>query len=102
MEISIQRLVAVIACMASEGAEVIEDIPSGECYVFIGRNQKPLPLDYEEVDCLISAKVLEVDGGCDEKGHETVVYRLTETAIEKVVTMINEEKKRREGIIKLE
>ncbi len=102
MAISVKRLIYIIACMASKGVELIEDTANDECYIFLGMNQRDLPMEYEEIICLREAEIIEVDSGCDEKGYERTVYRLTEKAQEKVQTLVKEEKKRREKLKRLQ
>ena len=88
MEISMERLVAIICCMYGKGGELVEDIEHEECYVTTGVYFKRLPVVYEEIQCLLSAKIVEVDSGSDEM----YVYRLTEKAQEKMQEFIRNKK----------
>lgn len=97
MELSVKRLVHIIACMAAKGAELVRDTIDEEyvCYIFLGQGQPQLHVEWEEVYTLIDAEIIDVDSGCDEPGHESVVYRLTETAVAKVQVLVDEEMKKR-------
>lgn len=93
MEISTERLAAIISCMYIKNAELVINVSGEQCYLFVdGFPQEDMPLSYEEVDCLIDSNIIELDSGCDEEEHETKVYRLTELATSKVQEAIRNKK----------
>ncbi len=94
MELSVDRLVTIIAFMYGKNAEVVVDFSNDECYLFFDRfPQRDLPLYYEEITCLEYNGIIEFDSGCDEEGYKTSVYRLTEDSQHKIREIINDKRK---------
>jgi len=91
MAISTERIVTILGFMYGYKAEVVIDISKNKCYLFVGiKNQ--FELNYEEVDCLVCNEIIELDGGCGEKGHETEIYILTDLAQEKIKLILKDKK----------
>lgn len=90
MELIMDRLVHIIACMYDKNAEAVVDIGKDECFIFLGATRDRLPISYNEVLCLVHNEILEFDSGNNERGHETEVYRLTEKAQEKIKAIIKD------------
>lgn len=93
MELSADRMASIIACMYGVKAEVVVNYGIDECYLFHGLENKPLQIFYEEVDCLVINGIIGIDCGCDEPGHETVVYRLTDDALQKIHEIVKNKRK---------
>ncbi|MFA6524153.1 MAG: hypothetical protein WC264_00080 [Candidatus Paceibacterota bacterium] len=93
MKVSIDRIVAIITCMYKVRAEVVVNIAIDQCSLYYGLNNNQLLIFYNEVNCLIYNDIIELDCGCDEPGHETKVYRLTEIAQEKIQEIIKNKSK---------
>lgn len=93
MELSVDRMATIIACMYRVRAEVVVNYGIDECYLFYGMNNNTLQIYYEEVECLIVNEIIEIDCGCDEPGYETVVYRLTDTSLQKIQEIIKDKRK---------
>ena len=93
VEISMKRLVTILARMIDCKAEVVVDIAKDECYLFVGIYSNKLPLKYEEVDCLNELGIIELDSGCDEPGYESKSYQLTEMAQIKIRAIIENKKR---------
>lgn len=91
MKVSPDRIVAIIACMYGKNVEIVNDIEYKECYIFFDKSHD-LPLTYEEVNCLVHNEIIELDCGCDEEGHETEVYRLTEDSQKRIQEIIKNKK----------
>jgi hypothetical protein len=100
MAVSVKRLVHIIACMAFKGVELVADIANEECYIFLG-GAKRIPVEWEELDALLEAEIIEFDSGNDEEGYESRAYRLTETAVKKVQVLVDKEMKMRKQNKKL-
>lgn len=94
VEISMKRLVTILARMVDCNAEVIVNITNDECYLFFGIHNNQLPIKYEEVDCLIELGIIDLDSGCDEEGHESRSYRLTEIAQQRIQTIIESRRRK--------
>jgi len=93
MEVSIDRLVAIISCMYERNAELVIDQVIEECYLYFGGiRQSDLKVSYEEVDRLVFSNVIEFDSGCSEEGYETKVFRLTEIAQIRIQEIIRDKK----------
>ena len=75
------RISHIIACLYLLDAEIVEDIENDECYIFLGMDNNRIYLVWEEIDCLLQNNLIEIESGCDEPGHETKVYKLTDLAI---------------------
>lgn len=88
MNLSVERIVAIIACMYGQKAEIVVNIAEGAIYLFFDGIPQNLDVLYEEVDCLVYNGIIEFDGGCDEEGHETEVYRLTDMAESRIQEII--------------
>jgi hypothetical protein len=93
MELSAERMSTIIACMYGVKAEVVVNYGLDECYLFYGIHNNTLLIYYEEVECLVVNEIIEIDSGCDEPGHETVVYRLTDTSLKKIQEIIKNKSK---------
>ena len=101
MELSSERMATIIACMYGVNAEVVVELWNEEggfegedctCYLFTGMHNNWLRLYYKEVYCLIRNNIIELDSGCDEQGHESKSYRLTENAQKKIQEIIKNRK----------
>lgn len=92
MENLIDRVVKIMAIMYGHNAEIVFYLSQDECFLFCdAKNQSPLNLD--EVECLILNEIIEPDGGCNEKGEETEVYKLTHLAQEKIKNILKDKKR---------
>jgi len=92
MDVSIDRIVAIISCLYGKRAELVVNISEEECYLFFDGIPQDLQIYYEEADCLIHNDIIEFDSGCDEEGHETKAYRLTEVAQSRMREIIKNKK----------
>lgn len=92
MVISNERIVTILGFMYGYKAEVVIDIPKSEWHLFIGIENHQFKLNHEEVNFLIFNKIIELDGGCNEEGHETEVYILTDLAQERIRSILSEKK----------
>jgi hypothetical protein len=102
MELSVERMATIIACMYGVNAEVVVDLWNLEdsfeeedctCYLFTGWRNNRLRICYKEVRCLICNEIIELDSGNDEPGQESKVYRLTENAQERIQEIIENKRK---------
>ncbi|MEK7572512.1 MAG: hypothetical protein AAB493_01495 [Patescibacteria group bacterium] len=93
MELSIERMATIIACMYGINAEIVVNFGIDECYLFYGIENRPLPIFYEEVQYLVFNDIIELDYGCDEPEHETEVYRLTENSLHNIQEIIKKKRK---------
>lgn len=78
------RLAHIMACLYLKSAEIVEDITNEECYIFLGQEEHEIEILWEEMNCLLQNDIIEVESGCDEPGHESRVYCLTEQAIKRI------------------
>lgn len=92
MDLSLERIVHIMACMYGNKAEAVIDISNEECYLYLGSRQHEIEIYYEEIECLIYNDIIEIDSGCEEKGHETEVYRLTDEAQVRIKAIIENKK----------
>lgn len=90
--VSNERIATILGFMYGYKAEVVIDIPKSEWHLFVGIENHQFELNDEEVNFLIHNEIIEFDGGCDEKGHETEVYVLTKLAQEKIKSILSEKK----------
>lgn len=88
-----KRLVTILARMVDCNAEVVVDIANDECYLFLGMHNNQLSIKYEEVDCLVELGIIDLDSGCDEEGHESQSYRLTEIAQQRILAIIQNKRR---------
>lgn len=97
MELSIKRIVYIIACMHGRNIEAVAEINDSdeyECYLFLGQGRN-IPVSYEELRCLEDNDIIELDSGTaegidGEKGRN--VYCLTNIAQERIITILNNKK----------
>jgi len=81
MAILQERILAIIRCLYSKQAEIIERIEgSWTIYGICIPNNREIWLSPEEVDFLEDAEIIECDGG----GENMRVYVITEQAREKI------------------
>ena len=88
----IERIVEILAYLYKYNGEFICDIAKEECYLWFN-NEKQGSLGFEELDFLEYNEIIELDGGCDESGFETQVYRLTPMAQMKIKAILRDNKK---------
>jgi hypothetical protein len=92
MEISTARIVTILAILYGKKAELVVNHSQEKCYLFFNNFPQDLEIYYEEVEILESNQIIELDGGCDEEGHVTSVYRLSEFADQKIDEIIKNKK----------
>lgn len=78
--------------MYKQHAEAVNDISNRNCYLFFGTNTSRLPITEDEIDWLVYNQIIEFDSGCDEKDYKTKVYILTETAQERIKSILDKSK----------
>lgn len=89
MAIEKERIVSVLGFMYGYHSEIVVNIPSNQCRLFINtRNQ--LELTHEEVSCLLENQIIEQDGGCNEQGHQTKTYVLTSLAQQRIRSILQD------------
>ena len=92
MKSLIDRVVKIMAIMYGRNAEVVSYLSQDKCFLFCD-TENQLPLNFDEVECLIFNEIIELDGGCNEKGEETEVYKLTSLAQEKIKNILKDRKR---------
>ncbi|MFZ4632114.1 MAG: hypothetical protein ACOYL8_02820 [Patescibacteria group bacterium] len=92
MEVSVERIVTIIALMYGKQAELVVYHSQEKCYLFFDGRPQDLEIYYEEVNCLVDNEIIELDGGCAEEGHETSVYILTSIANQRISDIVKNNK----------
>ena len=90
--VSIERIVNILACMYGQKAEAVVELSSRVSYLFLGAMRNRLFVSLEELDCLLYNDIIEQDGGSNERGCETEVYVLTPLAQNRIKAIIENNK----------
>lgn len=86
----LDRVVKIMAFMyAHPQAELVINITSEASYLFAGLENQ-FPLAHDEVACLVRNEIIEVDGGCNDEGHTTEVYVLTDIARRRIKAILDD------------
>jgi hypothetical protein len=91
-QISIERIVNILACMYGQKAEAVVELSSHVSYLFLGTMRNRLFVSCEEIDFLLFNGIIEQDGGSSEPGHETEIYVLTSLAQDRIKAIIENNK----------
>lgn len=81
MELSVERMATILCFLYTyNDAEVVADISNQNYYLYLGKSKQEFILFDIEIECLVDNDILDLDSGCEEEGHETRIFKLTEYA----------------------
>lgn len=91
-KISIERIVHIVAFLYKSDGEVVADYGINKCYLYFNVYTDHLEIEWEETEFLVDNDILDLDSGCEECEHKTMVFKLSSHSILKIQNLIRNRK----------